>query len=56
MHCERGDGPWDQCIIVPGFFGGSCANCHYGGEGTHCSFHAGKYILGVSGVKFYSVV
>jgi hypothetical protein len=28
-HCVRNHGPWAECVTVPGFFKGSCANCHY---------------------------
>lgn len=41
-HCVGGSGTWTQCVVVPGFFGGSCANCHYGSEGSRCSFR--KYL------------
>jgi Protein of unknown function (DUF3716) len=44
-HCAKDDGPWDQCVSVPGFLVGSCANCHYGGEGTRCSLRGSKFIL-----------
>lgn len=37
-HCARGSGCWTECVVVAGFFGGSCANCHYGSEGARCSF------------------
>jgi hypothetical protein len=37
-HCTRGSGVWTVCVVVPGFFHGSCANCHYGSEGARCSF------------------
>jgi hypothetical protein len=38
MHCTAGSGVWTECITVDGMFTGSCANCHYGSEGTRCSF------------------
>jgi hypothetical protein len=37
-HCVGGSGVWTECVVVAGFFGGSCANCHYGSEGGRCSF------------------
>jgi hypothetical protein len=37
-HCAGGSGVWTECVVVAGFFGGSCANCHYGSEGARCSF------------------
>jgi hypothetical protein len=36
-HCAGGSGRWSTCVSVPGFFGSSCANCHYGSEGRRCS-------------------
>ena len=42
-HCARGVGPWTECVVVAQLFGGSCANCHYGGEGVRCSLRPGKY-------------
>jgi hypothetical protein len=36
-HCAGGSGVWTVCVVVAGFFGGSCANCHYGSEGARCS-------------------
>jgi hypothetical protein len=36
-HCVGGSGPWTECVVVAGFFLGSCANCHYGSEGHRCS-------------------
>ena len=36
-HCAGGSGTWTVCVVVAGFFGGSCANCHYGSEGARCS-------------------
>jgi hypothetical protein len=29
-----GSGVWTACVVVASFFGGSCANCHYGSEGA----------------------
>jgi hypothetical protein len=26
-HCGNSNGPWTLCVVVPGHFGGSCANC-----------------------------
>lgn len=44
-HCERGDGPWDKCVVVPGFLVGSCANFHYGSEGWRCSLRSSEFKL-----------
>jgi hypothetical protein len=41
-HCAGGAGVWTVCVVVAGFFGGSCANCHYGSEGARCSLR--KYL------------
>jgi hypothetical protein len=43
--CLKGQGPWKGCVVVTGFLKGSCANCHYNGEGRRCSFRPGKFIL-----------
>ncbi|KAH6665181.1 hypothetical protein B0J14DRAFT_236465 [Halenospora varia] len=39
-HCAGGSGVWTVCVVVAGFFGGSCCNCHYGSEGARCSLRA----------------
>jgi hypothetical protein len=38
-HCTRARpaGVWAACVTVNGYFGGSCANCHYNNEGIRCS-------------------
>ena len=36
-HCAGRSGTWRACVSVPGFFGSSCTNCHYGSEGRRCS-------------------
>lgn len=41
-HCQRQRGVWIGCVIVPGYFRGACANCHYMGQGTRCSLRPGK--------------
>ncbi|PMD26943.1 hypothetical protein NA56DRAFT_641570 [Hyaloscypha hepaticicola] len=40
IYCTRGQGVWTVCVVVPGFFRGSCANCYYGSEGTRCSLRS----------------
>lgn len=42
----RPGGPWEECVVAVGFSGGACANCHYGGNSTRCSFR-GKFILNI---------
>jgi hypothetical protein len=37
-QCTAGSGVWVQCVTVLNIFTGVCANCHYGSEGTRCSF------------------
>jgi hypothetical protein len=41
--CLKGQGPWKGCVLVSGFLVGSCANCHYGGEGGRCSLRPRKF-------------
>jgi hypothetical protein len=44
--CAKGGGLWTSCVVVAGFLRGSCANCHYGGNGFKCTFRqAGKASL-----------
>ncbi|OBT60181.1 hypothetical protein VE03_10424 [Pseudogymnoascus sp. 23342-1-I1] len=38
--CVRGHGHFSECVLAAGFLSGSCANCHFGGEGRRCSFRA----------------
>ncbi|KAN0108707.1 hypothetical protein V8E51_008449 [Hyaloscypha variabilis] len=35
-QCQAGRGPFSSCVVVAGFFSGSCASCHYHGK-TYCS-------------------
>jgi hypothetical protein len=37
-HCAGGHGPFNECVVLPGRLGGSCANCHYNSSGARCSF------------------
>jgi Protein of unknown function (DUF3716) len=36
-HCTEQQGRLIGCFVVPGFFGGSCCNCHHIGKGNTCS-------------------
>ena len=36
-HCVKEGGPWTECVVVDGLFGGSCCNCHYNNSGNRCS-------------------
>jgi hypothetical protein len=35
-------GPFAECVVVPGFFGGVRMGCHWAGCGLLCSFHIKK--------------
>ncbi|KAK2861426.1 hypothetical protein FQN49_004205 [Arthroderma sp. PD_2] len=37
-RCVEGRGPFTECVAAEGTLKGSCANCHYGRQGTQCSF------------------
>ena len=37
-RCSKGRGVFPSCVVVADRFGGSCASCHYGNEGSNCSF------------------
>ena len=43
-HCSHSYGQFPSCVRVPGFFGGSCSNCHLNSEGARCSFRAGMVL------------
>ena len=49
-HCSRSrpSGLWTSCVIVEGFFGGSCANCHYNNMAPRCSLRKLQAILNQS--------
>ncbi|DAA73952.1 TPA_exp: Uncharacterized protein A8136_3938 [Trichophyton benhamiae CBS 112371] len=36
-HCNKGAGPFIECIVMKDTFSGSCANCHFNDLGTRCS-------------------
>ncbi|KAK3394926.1 hypothetical protein B0H63DRAFT_62381 [Podospora didyma] len=38
LHCQAENGPFAQCVAIPGIGQGSCANCHYNCAGERCSF------------------
>ncbi|TAQ88906.1 hypothetical protein B7494_g2760 [Chlorociboria aeruginascens] len=38
VQCINNKGPFTTCVIVPGEFKGSCANCLYNHEAARCSF------------------
>ena len=38
LHCsEKNSGPFRSCVVMKGYFGGSCTNCRYNDEQTRCS-------------------
>ena len=43
--CAREAGPFTTCQVVEGELRGSCANCHYGSEGSRCSLRPGMCSL-----------
>jgi hypothetical protein len=38
--CQRGLGPYKQCIIIPNWMKGSCANCRHSDKASLCSFRS----------------
>lgn len=38
LNCKQVNGPWEGCVAEDGYFGGSCANCHYNSMDSRCSF------------------
>jgi hypothetical protein len=43
-NCNKGHGPWNECIIYDGQMCGSCTNCWFNASGSRCTFH-GKLII-----------
>lgn len=43
-RCIYGIGPFAQCVLVPGFFGGVCVGCHWAGCATLCSVNVKKHV------------
>jgi hypothetical protein len=41
-NCGKGNGAWTECVVVPGYFGGGCCNCHWKNQATYCTFRAGE--------------
>ena len=46
-ECALGKRPFAKCVIVEGFFQGSCVGCHYNSMGKNCSFRptTSKYLI-----------
>src|SRR5579871_5472142 len=42
ISCSKGSGPFPVCVTVTDALRGSCASCHYGGEGSRCSFRKSR--------------
>ncbi|KAH0607935.1 uncharacterized protein H6S33_001987 [Morchella sextelata] len=38
--CSRGNGPFTECVVVPGMLRDSCSNCHYNHTSQRCTFRA----------------
>ncbi|KAH8155055.1 uncharacterized protein LAJ45_00064 [Morchella importuna] len=36
--CAKGNGPFTECVIVPGMLRSSCSNCHYNNASQRCTF------------------
>ncbi len=36
--CQKGNGPFKVCVVVPGFFEGCCASCRYKEHQNRSSF------------------
>jgi hypothetical protein len=41
-HCQKGNGPFDGCIVLKGFMNGCCANCRYDDYQNKCKYKDGK--------------
>lgn len=39
-NCQKGHGPWKECVIIEGQLYGSCTNCWYNASGVRCTFHS----------------
>lgn len=37
-RCQRGGGPFTECVKIPGHYRDICANCTWGGNSPGCSF------------------
>ena len=35
-HCVKMVGPHAECVVLPGFFKGSCTSCQYNDNGARC--------------------
>lgn len=44
-HCERGAGPFNQCVTVPDLLNGGCSNCHYMDRAYRCSLTPGNELI-----------
>lgn len=50
--CAKGNGPFTSCTVLEGYLLGSCANCHYGPEGTRCNFRKYSFLLSLHSLTF----
>ncbi|KAH8725820.1 hypothetical protein GQ44DRAFT_771775 [Phaeosphaeriaceae sp. PMI808] len=46
--CTNEAGPFTVCVSIPGVCKNTCANCHYGSEGTRCTL---REAYGENGIK-----
>lgn len=46
-YCRNGYGPFSgkPCVVVEGYFSGSCAGCHYASGGSRCTFWKSARLL-----------
>jgi hypothetical protein len=44
-NCNKGHGPWNECIIYDGQMCGSCTNCWFNASGSRCTFHGMLIII-----------
>ncbi|KAI0885053.1 uncharacterized protein GGS22DRAFT_162614 [Annulohypoxylon maeteangense] len=53
-NCKANQGPFQNCIVVPGYLRGACAGCHYNSSGSRCSHRPdGSKRFRVAGVSTY---
>jgi hypothetical protein len=41
-HCQKGNGPFDGCVVMKDFMNGCCANCRYDEYQNRCRYEYGK--------------
>jgi len=53
ISCSKGSGPFPICVTAAGCLRGACASCHYGGEGSRCSFRKPRKFYLISAGDVY---